>query len=268
MHKLKELLIDQMKYESDLLARFEKEISELPAGCLSLKIIRGKEYIYYQRTVNRSSARKLLSFKRKEDQVLIGALRKKFFIRKSLERLRGNARIFAEMIKQFYPYDPESIREEMKPIYKEIQLTEFKSEKDQEIERWHAAEAEGGIYYAEGLKHIAVSGIRVRSKSEAIIADLLDSHNIQYKYEEPLFIGREKYIPDFTIINKSFPDKIYWEHFGMTYDPVYRENMEIKLASYGKGGIIPWKNLIVTFESEDGGIDVARINEIIKKMVL
>lgn len=54
----------------------------------------------------------------------------------------------------------------------------------------------------------------------------------------------------------------------MADDPAYRANMEMKLDAYGKVGIIPWKNLVVTFESEAGGIDVARINEVIKKMLL
>lgn len=122
MHNLKEMLMEQMKYETELLSRFEKEVRGLPPGCLCLKHIRNKEYIYYQSTKNRLPFRKLLSLKRKEDQELIGALRKKFFIKKSLDQLQKNSRIFEELAKQFNPYDPERIREELKPIYKEIQL--------------------------------------------------------------------------------------------------------------------------------------------------
>ena len=106
----------------------------------------------------------------------------------------------------------------------------------------------------------------MRSKSEAIIADLLDSYNMHYKYEEPLLIDRKKYLPDFTVISNY--EKVYWEHFGMTHDSTYREAMEIKLDDYAKAGIIPWKNLVVTFETEDGAIDAARINEIIRNMLL
>ncbi len=53
-------------------------------------------------------------------------------------------------------------------------------------------------------------GEKVRSKSEVIIANLLNKFNIPYRYEEP-FKGIE---PDFTIKNKDKSIIIYWEHSG------------------------------------------------------
>ena len=42
-------------------------------------------------------------------------------------------------------------------------------------------------------------GNLVRSKSEVIISNLLHAAGINYRYEEPLEIGGEKILPDFTI---------------------------------------------------------------------
>ena len=130
MHKLKELVMEQNKYESGLLIRFEKEIKTLPEGSLCLKKISGKEYIYFQKTIkipnnscdkkniigdsvekktNSATSRKLLSLKAKEDQELINKIRRKFFLKKSIEHLHGNVKILEELLGKFHPFDPGQI---------------------------------------------------------------------------------------------------------------------------------------------------------------
>jgi len=64
----------------------------------------------------------------------------------------------------------------------------------------------------------------VRSKSEVIVADALDSLGISWKYEERLAVPddpRDFRLPDFTIGYGG--DIYYWEHLGMLNVPGYRE---------------------------------------------
>ena len=78
----------------------------------------------------------------------------------------------------------------------------------------------------------------VRSKSEAIIANILHNNklNILYKYERPLKIivdGKEKIIyPDFTIFNVHSGKITYWEHAGRMDDPYYANEFVKKINSF------------------------------------
>ena len=95
-------------------------------------------------------------------------------------------------------------------------------------------------------------GERVRSKSEMIIADLLYSAGIPYRYECPLYLeGYGKVYPDFTILNIRKRKEMYWEHLGMMDDTNYVEKALRKVAYYEKNGIVIGDNLILTWETKN-----------------
>jgi predicted nuclease of restriction endonuclease-like RecB superfamily len=121
-------------------------------------------------------------------------------------------------------------------------------------------------YYAENLIHITRSGEKVRSKSEVIIYNELDSVGIPFKYERSLSLPNGKnFLPDFTIFKGE--KEIYWEHLGMLTDAKYRKDWEHKEKSYADNGISQDKgNLIVTFDKLNGGIDSSAIKEIVAKI--
>jgi exodeoxyribonuclease V alpha subunit len=69
-----------------------------------------------------------------------------------------------------------------------------------------------GSWYEEGKIHEALVGCMVRSKSEVIIANLLTTAGIPFRYEVPLFAPDGTfYLPDFTIdwAGKSFFGSIW-----------------------------------------------------------
>lgn len=67
-------------------------------------------------------------------------------------------------------------------------------------------------------------GERVRSKSEVIIADMLNRKGISYRYEYPVYLKNVGQIyPDFTVLDAIRRREIYWEHLGMMDDPDYAE---------------------------------------------
>jgi hypothetical protein len=132
-----------------------------------------------------------------------------------------------------------------------------------------------GKFYEERLIHRTLRGEMVRSKSELTIADRLYSNHIDYIYEHPLTInGRTRY-PDFTIEDAESGRKFYWEHCGMLLNPHYCERWERKVKWYRDNGILPWQEgggsngtLIITKDSEAGGISSKEIEDIVRRVLM
>lgn len=91
---------------------------------------------------------------------------------------------------------------------------------------------EGG-YRSEGRMYETDCGIRVRSKSEMLLANEFTKRGMTFDYEETAEDIAEA-LPDF-----SFPDygKIILEHLGRLDDPDYVKRWESKASEYEKKGI-------------------------------
>ena len=132
-----------------------------------------------------------------------------------------------------------------------------------------------GQFYEERLIHRTLRGEMVRSKSELTIADRLHSNGVDYLYEHPLKIDGATRYPDFTVEDAETGRTFYWEHCGLLLDPDYRERWERKLKWYRDNGILPWEEgggpngvLIVTEDSESGGISSREIEDVIQRVIL
>lgn len=117
------------------------------------------------------------------------------------------------------------------------------------------------------LIHKTRRGEAVRSKSEVVIADLLYSLKVDYRYEKELVASDgSKRLPDFTIDDPASGLKAYWEHLGMLDQRTYRERWEKKLAWYRSHGIKPIEEgggpqgtLVTSRDDARGGIDSQEI---------
>ena len=92
-------------------------------------------------------------------------------------------------------------------------------------------------------------GLRVRSKSEVIIADILEEFSIPFLYEKPLQFRRRTVHPDFTLLDIRKRKELYWEHFGMMDDREYRDEALLKIKEYESNGFYQYDSVIWTFES-------------------
>lgn len=112
-------------------------------------------------------------------------------------------------------------------------------------------------WYESGKKISTLSQYFVRSKSEAIITNMLCERDIPFKYEEPLFApDGTMYLPDFTVTFRG--EEYYWEHVGRTRDASYMAHWTKKEAWYQKH--FPGK-LLVTYESNNLSTDAAALIE-------
>ena len=133
--------------------------------------------------------------------------------------------------------------------YAQLLASYFKPVSD-DMRRWTNEEYERNQSYPEYLVHKASSGIRVRSKSEAMIERFLYTNRIPFRYECALHLDSMIFYPDFTILHPKTKDTVYWEHFGRMDDIAYAEKTFSKLRTYATYGIIPSIHLITTYETK------------------
>ncbi|MBU3214780.1 AAA family ATPase [Clostridium estertheticum] len=121
-------------------------------------------------------------------------------------------------------------------------------------------------YFEEKLIHKTIRGEMVRSKSEVIVANILDKMKIEYIYEESLNVSGKTYIPDFTLRYKG--KTAYLEHLGMLRDKSYKKHWDEKRANYESVGISETLgNLIITEDGLDGSLDAMLIGSKIQTWI-
>lgn len=140
--------------------------------------------------------------------------------------------------------------------------------RSQKISDWMNAPYEQNPAHPEQLLHKTVSGMYVRSKSEAIIALLLSTHQIPFRYECALTLGNITVYPDFTIRHPVTDEIFYWEHFGMMDHEPYRSNALSKLELYASKGIYPSQQLITTYETKEYPLDSGLAEHLIRHYFL
>lgn len=121
-------------------------------------------------------------------------------------------------------------------------------------------------YREEDLKYASNNGTRLRSKSEALIANQLESYDILYQYEIAVKLKNKTIYPDFTIINPYTGKTILWEHFGALHQEGYEKRMNEKMDEYLKLGHIPFETIIYTFEADV--LNPARLKYLIENVIL
>ena len=137
------------------------------------------------------------------------------------------------------------------------------------VAKWIEAHPGGANPYSIEAGYDTERGEIVRSKSEKIIADKLYAMGIPYSYECRLSVqGAPIMYPDFTILNTATRKTWYWEHFGLTDDNSYRDNMSHKLNIYESSGLFLGDELIITTEGEHTSLDIKLIGTKIRKYLM
>jgi len=117
----------------------------------------------------------------------------------------------------------------------------------------------------KGRKYETKRGILVRSKSELMIANLLEDYDIPYRYEDAITLDEQTKYPDFVIKHPFSGKTIIWEHFGALHQPGYEQEMNKKMELYLANGWISFETLIYTFEFD---INTRRLKDLIENIIL
>ena len=132
---------------------------------------------------------------------------------------------------------------------------------------WELGPYEKLNYRPEELRHITSRGLRVRSKSEILIAEALYRYDLPFHYEQVYRAGSISISADFTI--RRADGKVFiWEHEGLINKRVYVEWQRKKAELYASVGFYPWDNLIVTYDTGDGNIDLRIVESEIRNKLM
>lgn len=186
-------------------------------------------------------------------------------VNKKLNMLRGKLNRFLKgyNIEEIY-----KIYDDAHPARRELLMPFIEPDEDF-IQRWIDENPDHqNDFYGEG--RIATSnGDYVRSKSERIIADLLDKYHVPYRYEARLELSsRHVVYPDFMVLNVRSRKTLYWEHLGLLSEFDYAKKNFNKINDYEEVGIMLGRNLIITMETGDAPINTKLIEEKIKMYCL
>lgn len=170
------------------------------------------------------------------------------YLKKVQNQTLKNIKALNKFINSYNFNHHDQIYNSINPRKKEY-VTPITKTLNQRISEWKKEKYPSRNSFKSSSQHLTENDEFVKSKSELIIADLLFSYKIDYKYEFPLQLATGRIIyPDFTIINPITGEIIYWEHFGLMDDAEYARNFVVKMQEYIFTGIYPGKNLLLTFE--------------------
>ena len=140
---------------------------------------------------------------------------------------------------------------------------------EQYIEEWYQSHKDNQNSFPEPGTYLTARGEHVRSKSEKIIADLLEKYKIPYRYEPLLKLSDGHCVfPDFAVLNVRRRKTIYWEHFGLITDGDYARKTLQKMSAYEESGYAIGEDVVFSMESEFMPLDVTQLDRKIKRHLL
>lgn len=262
--------------ETQLLDLYGNELADAIAGHLICSNSRGITYYYQCISKNGKTKRKSLT----GNTEAIKELARKEFLRQSIGLLKNNISLLEDAERGYCDYDLDSIKVRMRKAYMDLPADFFLTPSQggrviyhhadkASIERhvkWAEQPYEKSTYMPEGLKHPTSAGIKVRSKSEQHIVEQLVNYGVPFRYEQVLHFGSVTMSADFTFEDYRH-EEFYWEHAGMMAEDYYRSGHRKKMDTYEANGIVPWENLIVTYDS-DGSVNIPLIKSIIEDEII
>lgn len=236
-------LDELLTYLENELRNVNKQQAFLPKG--SLARARREDKTFFQRDYVENNKRKRQTISK--DRQMFNDMARKVYLEEYKKVLEADIKLISSIKSKYVAPTATNILKLLKPKYEEIPREMFFN--DYSVNKWENQTYEQSTYKEDEKKHMTSKGLRVRSKSEMLIAERLYFYQVPFRYEEVLHIGAKTYIPDFTIMSKNGKIK-YWEHCGLPNDKLYIFKFKEKLYDYESVGIVPWKNLIVTYEEE------------------
>ncbi len=261
---MKNALIQEMEELKQILKIAKKDAERGPEGHLRVSHC-GKTPQYYQRIPleKGNHSNNVGKYIPKKNRELARRLAQKDYALKVMVAIEERVSGIKKFIRLYDKSDVTAIYEHMSEDRKML-VNSYTTSKEERFEQW-----KNKTYtrkpFAEGVVEIYTNnGERVRSKSEKIIADMLERYHVAYHYECPLFLkGMGEIYPDFTLYNPESQREIYWEHLGMMDNPDYCEKALRKISAYQKDGYMLGQELIITYETSKTPLDTRAIQRII-----
>lgn len=292
--QIRNILEDVVIQLSALSQRIFRSKAKKQQGSLRIAINKGTPQYYHITTKGDTNGKYIP----KSDSKLISSLAQKEYLEKCNRIIERQQKALARFLKDFHPEDIIAVHTNLTEAKRRF-VTPLLLTDEEFAAQWQAKPYSGKFFAKDTPEHFTNSGLRVRSKSEVIIAECLARHNIPFRYEAPLelIIGDTSSItaetptnnirrrtlnqdadlmqskavtfyPDFTCLNKRTRQEFIWEHFGMMDNPNYARNAIEKQRSYTAAGYIPGINFIATTETTDLPLNIPYVEQMTKSLLM
>lgn len=262
--ELREQLLNEGQRLEIITKKIKCELENAPEGSLRLGTSQGcTQYYHCKEGAPHNGA-----YISKKEMNLVRDLAQKSYNEKVLRYTEKTSKQISRLLVNYEDDKIEKIYRS-ENIKRQKLITPIEPTYEQNIEKWMAVSFKGKGFSDGAPVILTNKGIRVRSKSEKILADYFDSLDLVYKYECPLYLENFGNIyPDFTFLSRKTGREIYWEHEGMMDNPEYARTAIQKMETYEKNGIFPGENLILTFETSMTPINSELMQMNVKKYLL
>lgn len=270
LHEANEVLTDlqhkrqRMSRQFDLLKPYEDWILKTES--------RKRNGLIYYDVIHKGSAKKTYLGGEKNEQVL--NVKRYRYASKALTVLDHDIKLLDALVRGYIHPDYETINSLLPVTYQtnlrspELPAANLPPEAAEWKKRLEQEKSKYPPYKPEQLKHPALDGTMMRSKSEVIIANILFLAGIPYVYEAPLLINGTIVLPDFTILSLiDLKTEIIIEHQGMVYVDEYADKFIRSLKLYLQTDWIPNKNLFFTFDDAKETLDPEQVMSILREHI-
>ena len=257
---IQDYLIKRQKYLKQIISICEKTTTNMPEG--TLRVTKCRTTTQYFQRIDKENTNGI--YIPKENIKLARRLAEK----EVYEKLRREAE---KEYKDNEAYLKKHPTDTLVRVYGKIamlkrELVDSPVLTDEEfVKRWKEEKYEKKGFIDNAPVYVASTGVKVRSKSEVIICNILNELGIPYQYEAPLKLkGVGTIYPDFKLLNVKERRTLYLEHFGMMDNPDYLDGFFKKQNSYIANGIIPGRDIIFTFESSKNQLDITSLKKLLR----
>ncbi len=261
---LKENLMEEEKKLITIREKIQNNLKNVPDGRLRVGKSQNCVQYYYCKEGTSDSG----TYLSKKDIALAKQLAQKSYDKNVLKCVNKRLPQIERILKDYEDNEIELLYLREHPERRKlIEPVEFPFE--QKLDMWAAEPYECKKFRNDFPTIVTNKGLRVRSKSEKIMADYFDSLGIIFKYECPLWLEPYGFIyPDFTFLSPKTGSEIYWEHEGMMDNPEYAKTAIQKIELYESNEIRPGENLILTFQTSLSPINMNIIKDFSQKYLL
>ncbi len=245
----------QLNYLKNLEQEIQEQLKNTSNETLRLSKSNGT-FQYYSET------KKKRTYIRKKNIQFAKALAQRDYNRKLIPYIMKNIDALEEFSKKYSPQKCEKCFSKL-PLARRLLIKPFFVDDITYAKQWQAQKYEAKKEIPQG-NFSTPKNENVRSKSEVIIANMLNAKGIPYHYEYPVKIKNNLTIyPDFLCLNIRTRQQYFWEHCGRMDDSEYSENLVNRLSWLAQKNIFVGKNLILTMETKDAPLNMKFVERMI-----
>ena len=261
---IRKMLTDRLHELEKYKKRKENALKRAPRGKLRISNTKSGPQYYYRQFENEKTG----IYLPKKEITLVRRLGQKDYDQRTLKSIENEMNAITKFLERYPCPAAEEVFLCMSEFRREL-ISPLEMTDEMFVEEWLSQEYARKDPPDPDTGFPTKHGEIVRSKSEWIIASLLEDYCVPFRYEAPIYLEDMGIVhPDFTVLNVRLRKMRYWEHEGMMDNPEYAEYAIRKERAYIRNGFYPGDSLILTSETRTQPLNPDLVKKMIEKYCL